>query len=407
MSGLRDYCVVYFGNDWFAENRTSSHHIARRLGKLVPVLYVETPGIRRPQSSARDLRKLWRKLARALAPPQPVADRIHVATIPQIPFRSLPLIGRLNVWLGARMTRRAMRQLGFGPRRISWFVVPHPGALAQRLREDLAVYYCIDDYAAYPGMDPVAIQALDDELTRKADVVFVAPRELVEPKRLLNPKVHFSPHGVDFEMFSQAGDPRTEPVEELRDAKHPVVGYIGSLGEFVDFDLLEFLVQSRPEWTFVFVGMASVDVSRLRAHPNVLLAGPRPYETLPRWARAFDVCIYPHLVNRQTKHSNPLKLREYLATGKPVVAVTTPEMARFAEWIHLADTPERYLEAIERVLREDGPEARCKRMSAVAGVSWDVRFEETVAVVEQVLAQKTRAKLATAEGVKSHHGWTR
>ena len=86
MSGLRDYSVVYFGNDWFAENRTSSHHIARRLAKMVPVLYIETPGSRSPQTSARDLRKLWRKLARALAPPQKVGEQFYVATIPQIPF---------------------------------------------------------------------------------------------------------------------------------------------------------------------------------------------------------------------------------------------------------------------------------------------------------------------------------
>ena len=81
-----------------------------------------------------------------------VGERFYVATIPQIPFRKLPLIDRLNRWLGAFLARRAMRQLGFG-RRISWFVVPHPGALAKRLGEILTVYYCIDDYASYPGMD--------------------------------------------------------------------------------------------------------------------------------------------------------------------------------------------------------------------------------------------------------------
>src|SRR5580692_8377004 len=181
MGRLRDYCVVYFGNDWFAENRTSSHHIARRLGKIVPVLYIETPGSRSPQGSARDLRKLWSKLARALAPPQKVGEQFWVATIPQIPFRKLPFIDPLNRWLGAYLARRAMRKIGFG-KRISWFVVPHPGPLAKRLGEDLTVYYCIDDYASYPGMDAVAIQKLDDDLTRTADVVFVAPRALLEAK---------------------------------------------------------------------------------------------------------------------------------------------------------------------------------------------------------------------------------
>ena len=132
MSGLRDYSVVYFGNDWFAENRTSSHHIARRLGKIVPVLYIETPGSRSPQTSARDVRKLWRKLARALAPPQKVGEQFYVATIPQIPFRKLPMIDRLNRWLGAYLARRAMRKIGFG-RRISWFVARLGGKVLQQI----------------------------------------------------------------------------------------------------------------------------------------------------------------------------------------------------------------------------------------------------------------------------------
>ncbi len=384
MSGLRDFSVVYFGNDWFAENRTSSHHIARRLGTVVPVLYIESPGSRAPQKSARDLRKLWRKLARAMAPPEKVAKNFHVATIPQIPFRKLPGMDRLNIWLGVFLARRAMRRLGF-KRRISWFVVPHPGPLAKRLGESLTVYYCIDDYASYPGMDVEAIQALDDDLTRRADVVFVAPRALVEPKRLLNRNVYFSPHGVDFEMFARANDPGTEVAEEARGLKHPVIGYFGTIGEFVDFDLLEYLAQSRPEWTFLFVGFPAADVSRLKKYPNVVFVGPKPYETLPQWAKAFDVAIYPHQVNRQTRHSNPLKLREYLATGKPVVSVVTPETECFAEFVYLAGNRAEYLGVIERALREDSPELRAGRMNSVAAVSWDARFSETVAVVEEML----------------------
>jgi glycosyltransferase involved in cell wall biosynthesis len=387
MSGLRDYSVVYFGNDWFSENRTSSHHIARRLGKIVPVLYVETPGSRAPGKSPRDVRKLWRKLARALAPPQKVGDRFYVATVPQIPFRSLPMVDALNRWLGAYLVRRAMRQIGFG-RRISWFVVPHPGPLAKRLGESLTVYYCIDDYASHPGMDPVAIQALDDDLTRRADVVFVAPRAILEPKRALNPNIHFSPHGVDFELFSQAGDPATPPAEEVRGLRHPVIGYFGTVGEFLDFDLLAYLAESRPQWTFLLIGLIAADVSRLRRFSNVIFAGPRPYEELPRWASAFDVAIYAHQVNRQTRHSNPLKLREYLATGKPIVSVVTPETSTFGEVVYLAENREAYLASIEGALAEETPELRRKRMDRVKGVSWDARFAETIAVVDGMLKKR-------------------
>ena len=383
---LRRHCVVYFGNDWFAENRTSSHHIARRLSKLMPMLYIETPGIRAPQTTARDFRKLWRKLAAAFAPPRKIHEQLYVKTIPQIPFRNLPMINLVNRWLAQWLARRETRKLGFTSL-ISWFVTPHPGALAKRLGERLTVYYCIDDYAAYPGMDPKAIQALDDHLTRTADVVFVAPAALIEPKRGLNSNVHAAPHGVDFDLFAKASEPMTEPAEKTLALKHPVIGYFGTIGEWMDYDLVKHLATSRPDWTFLFVGFAATDVGVLRECPNIVLPGSQPYEDLPRWAKAFDVAIYPPRVNRQVKHSNPLKLREYLATGKPVVAVTTPETARFGDVVALADTPEAFLAAVERALLEDTPEAARKRMDSVKGLSWDARFRETVSVVESLLSR--------------------
>jgi len=97
------------------------------------------------------------------------------------------------------------------------------------------------------------------------------------------------------------------------------------------------------------------------------------------------VAICPYLVNRQVKNSNPLKLREYLATGKPVVSVVIPESAQFANCVYLAENREQYLAAIERALAEDSPELQKQRMHAVAGAGWDARFQETVAVVDKLL----------------------
>jgi glycosyltransferase involved in cell wall biosynthesis len=280
--------------------------------------------------------------------------------------------------------RRATRRLGF-KRLLTWFVVPHPGALAKRFGEKLTVYYCIDDYAAFPGMDAEAIQAADDQLTRTADVVFVASPALVEKKRELNPNAHFSPHGVDYDLFAKASDPSVTPAEGVRSLPHPVIGYFGVLGDWIDHELLIYLARSRPNWTFLFLGHTAGDVSDLRALPNIVLAGPKPYEELPLWARVFDVAIYPNRLNRQVKHANPLKIREYLASGKPVVSITTPVTSQFAELLYLADTHEDFLAAIERALREETPERRAARMNSVAAMSWDARFRETLQIVAGAL----------------------
>jgi glycosyltransferase involved in cell wall biosynthesis len=382
-----DCGVVYFGNDWYAENRTSSHHVAMRLAAVAPVLYVDSPGLRAPSASGRDFRRLFAKLAATLRRPTQIGERFWHCTVPQLPFRRIPGVETINRWFGSWAVRRAMRAVGL-ERRISWFVVPHPGFMAGRLGEALCVYYCIDDYAAHPGVDTDLIGRRDEELTRRADIVFVAPPSLLDAKKAMNPETFFSPHGVDAALFSRAANPDTPIAEGARAIAHPIVGYFGSLHEWIDLALIEWLAVSRPAWNFLLVGHAAADVSALRTLANVHLVGPQPYRTLPEWAKAFDVAIIPYKLNRQVANANPLKLREYLATGKPVVSVRNPEIEKFAEWVRIADDRDAFLAALDDALRGDPPGAAAARIAAVADQTWDRRVDEVIEITAAALARR-------------------
>ncbi len=382
--------IVYFGNDWNAENRTSSHHVAARLAQRMPVLYVDSPGLRAPNASGRDLRKAWRKLTAALRRPEPIRPGFWRCTVPQLPFRRVPGVEAFNRLFGRWAVRRALRSVGID-RCISWFVVPHPGFLAGRLGEDLCVYYCIDDYAAHPGVDAELIGHRDEALSRRADLQFVAPPGLLEPKRAINPQTFYAPHGVDVDLFRRAGDVDTLLPPAARDLAAPVIGYIGSLHEWIDFELIAWLARQRPHWTFLLVGHAATDVGALRGLANVRLAGAQPYADLPRWAKAFDAAIIPYRLNRQVANANPLKLREYLATGKPVVSVRNPEIEKFARWVRIADDREGFLQALERALAEDTPHAAAERIAAVADQTWDRRVDDVLAVVARALHPNPQA----------------
>jgi glycosyltransferase involved in cell wall biosynthesis len=381
---LQNLSVIYFGNDWFAENRTSSHHIARQLARRMPLLYVDTPGMRSPTANSRDLRKILRIARKFLAKPQSVAPQLWHLTVPQIPFRGWPFVESLNRALGRWLVRRAARFLRFG-RRLSWFAVPHPAAMAGTVGDELVVYYVVDDYAALAQMDASRIQRLDDELTTRADVVFVCSETLLKRKRESNRNVEYSPHGVDFELFSQAQDPATEIAEPARGLLQPVIGYFGSIAGQIDLELIAYLAGQRKNWTFLLIGMASVDVSAVAALPNVHLAGPQPYESLPRWAKAFDVTIVPYRRNRFVLNSNPLKIREYLAAGKPVVSVRAPEIERFGDVILLADSDEDFLHKIEQALESETAEMRQTRMDAVRNSSWQACAERALGRVLKAL----------------------
>jgi glycosyltransferase involved in cell wall biosynthesis len=384
---LENHGVVYFGNDWQAENRTSSHHVAARLALTMPVLYVDSPGLRAPQASGRDLRRAFRKISSALRKPVQVGPNLWRCTVPQLPFRRIPGVEIFNRLFSRWAVKRNSRVLG-NRKRISWFVVPHPGFLAKHLGEDLCVYYCIDDYAAHPGVDTALIAERDRQLSQRADLLFVAPPALLEAKRALNPNTRFSPHGVDVELFAKAMDRATEVPAAARDLTHPVVGYFGSIHEWIDIELIEWLAKQRPQWTFLLVGHAAINVSALRALPNVVLAGAQPYAQLPAWAKAFDVAIIPYRHNRQVENANPLKLREYLATGRPVVSVGNPEINKFARWVRIAEGHDAFLGELDGALREDTPAAMAERVASVASQSWDARVVEVLQEVNAALARR-------------------
>jgi glycosyltransferase involved in cell wall biosynthesis len=389
--------IVYFGNEWFAENRTSSHHMARRLAERSNLLYVDSPGMRAPTTSGRDLKRIWNKLTQAMRLPTRTPQGLWHCTVPQLPWRSLPGVDKLNRWFGAWAVRRAMRHAGIGKDgsdSILWFVVPHPSFMLDAVPHQRAIYYCIDDYAAHPGVDAERIRACDAQLTRQCDHVFVAPPALVDAKKAINPNTSFSPHGVDVALFAQAQAESTvvPAVAAALKGKGPVIGYFGLIAAWTDVALIEWLAQQRPQWNFLLIGHASVDVSHLARLPNVTLTGPQPYETLPGWAKAFDLAIIPYLQNQQVRNANPLKLREYLATGKPIVSVPTPEVDRFAKVLHVAKGREAFLAAMEVALLENTPELCAARMAAVVEMSWEHRAQTALQIALTAKLDATNAQ---------------
>jgi glycosyltransferase involved in cell wall biosynthesis len=389
-AGLKPYAVVYFGNDWSAENRTSSHHIARRLSSRMPLLYVEVPGLRAPKATGRDIRKLWKKLSQAFRKPTAIGPQMWCMTLPQVPFRRLPFITAFNRFLGKHLLRRALKDLGF-KQTISWFTVAHAGAMAGSAKEDLVVYYCTDDYSSMPDVDHDAVLRMDEALTRRADQVFVASSTLLERKRQLTKNVTHSPHGVDVSMFGRVLDPDLPVAAEAAQLKGPVIGFFGLIEAWIDLDLIAFLARSRPSWTFLMVGRIATELGELASLPNMIFTGPKRYESLPNWTKAFDVAIIPYRLTFQVLNANPLKLREYLATGKPVVAVSTPDIEQFSDCVRIAHTPEQYLQEIESALANDTEEDRARRLRAVAAMSWDRRVDEIVALLSTRLRDRSKA----------------
>jgi Glycosyl transferases group 1 len=382
---------LYFGNDWFAENRTSSHHIARWLARRYRVYYIECPGLRAPQGSSRDLKKLVQKLKKSLRGPVQVPEGLKVKTLFQIPFHRFGAVR----WLNRKLIAASIRWLMWRERidrPITWFMIPHLASVVGRVGERLSVYYCIDDYGSLSDVNESIVRAMDDETTRRADLVFIASGTLLEEKLRLNPNTIISPHGVDVDHFGRAQDDSLSIPSDTADLPGPFVGFFGLIERRIDVELLDYLARERPDWTFLLIGRVALPEHQIRKRPNIQFIGKRPYESLPAYGKQFDAAIIPYRQTKFNYHANPLKLREYLAMGKAIVTVSTPEIDKYADVVEIAHSHEEFLAKLDQVLSRPPTAAEIRRrIDSVARESWDARLNGVLGVIESRLAGTTPA----------------
>jgi len=376
---LEGASIICFSQDWEGDP-TSKKHIMRILSTKNRVLWVNSVGMRRPTASGRDFRRLVAKLRRTLMGCVEVEPNLFVANPLVLPLPGVELAERLNAAVLAGWLRRLCRRLGMA-RPILWTFYPYANRLVGRLGERMVIYHCVDEYASFSGMPREAVVRMERDLILRAHIVFTSAEQLCAERRAVNRNTYFVRHGVDVRHFSRALDPATPVPQDMRTLPRPVIGFFGLLADWVDLDVVRALALARPGWSFALVGKIETDLGSLRTLPNVHLLGQKPYDSLPGYCRAFDVGIIPFRVNALTVRANPLKLREYLAAGLPVVSTSLPEVARYNGLVGLADSAEGFLAAIEAALGQRSEAMARRRVEAMRGESWAARVEEISALI--------------------------
>jgi len=385
-SGLGNIPIICFSKDW-GTDPTSNTHIMRILSRRNRVLWVNSIGTRRPGVNRRDLGRLFRKLRRGFDGCVPVAPNLHVFNPLTIPFPEIPVVARFNSALLSAVLGRVSRRLGF-ERPILWTYFPGAVGLVGRLRERAVIYHCVDDYAEFRGMNGPALRRAEHELLKAADLVFTSSELLWRERRQENPNTFFIQHGVDVDHFSRALDPGLPVPADVEGLPRPIVGYFGLIADYVDLELIAEAARMKPSWSFVLVGGSVTDLRAVTGLANVHLLGQRSYDSLPGYCRVFDVGVIPFRVNALTVRANPLKLREYLAAGLPVVSTPLPEVARYGALVRLAANPEAFVGEIERALEERGEPFVEQRRLAMRAESWESRVEEMSRLIRETLGPR-------------------
>ncbi len=377
--------LICFAGDRWEGNPHSRHHLMRLFTRDFEVLFVEGIPMRSIVTVDRiEFGRVWRKLRAGvgLRTPEP---HLHVLSVLPI-----PPAGRLGNWMQLAAIRMqiayARRRLRIDGPIVSWFSVPIAAPLRSRLGDRGSLFYYQDRYDEFTGVDAGRLRALIAELARGCDASVATSQALADDLRRLGARPVLAPHGVDVERF--AGDP--DPPSDIAGLERPLVGYVGIIDDYLSLDAIRATAERLQRGTVVVVGRANTDVSTLQ-HPRISMLGFRPYETIPAYLAAFDCCISPFQVSRLTTAVNPIKLREYLAAGRPVVSTPVPAVLEYRDVVAVAADPAAFADAVDRMLEpsHDTPAARSRRRDSVRSESWDA------------VAERIRPTLLALAGVAS------
>lgn len=364
--------VWFAAQDWWYHNQAhSDFQLMKEVARTDPVLVVNSLGLRMPQpgKSSHPFRRILRKLrsmTKLLRRPLADLPRFHVLTPIMLPSYGEGVLAGLNSRLIRFQVRLAARIVGLPPEPFIGVTIPTAWPVVEKMARSALVFNRSDLHSAFPEADGSWIESLENKLLEHSDHVLYVSHELMERDRsVVGDRGFFLDHGVDLHHFTPVG-PVHPDIEEIAS---PRVGFFGGLDDYVvDMALLFETARLLPTASIVLIGDATCPMDELVTLPNVHWLGYRDYRDIPALGRGFDVALMPWLSNEWIRYANPIKLKEYLALGLPVVSTEYPEVDAYRHQVFVASDQDAFVAGVERALADPGdPDAR---VAFVQPFSW-------------------------------------
>ncbi|MFN0277875.1 MAG: glycosyltransferase [Pyrinomonadaceae bacterium] len=384
LNELRGRDILCFCNDWSGDP-LSKTHLMRVLAKDNRILWVNAIANRMPTASPKDVSRIFKKLKGFSEPVHKVEPNIFVLNPLAFPSYGNKSILEVNQRFLAAQVKKAMRRLNF-ENVVNIVFNPAAGMIAGKLGESEVIYYCVDEYTAFTGSSR-GLKEIEEDLFRRADLVIVSAETLFESKKHFNPNTSIIRHGTDWHHFRTALDPELPIPSDITDLPRPIIGFHGLLADWVDYKLIKKVAEHYKQGSVVLIGKTAVDAKQkikiLNDVTNIHLLGRKPYAELPAYCKAFDVALNPFEINELTLAANPLKVREYLAAGLPVVSTDIPEV-RVLENCLIGTNHDNFIVKIEQALAN--PKPRDLVSDDIAHESWEAKVDE----LREIVARRKR-----------------
>ncbi len=388
--------IIVFGEDW-GQHPSSTQHLISHVMCHYPVIWVNSIGLRSPKMTFHDLNRAANKLFKFLTPGKSTTKTIKqggghpIALVNPItlPFYGNPIARMINKFLLSRQIKTQIQKHNL-KRVILWLSLPSAADMIGSCGEIATMYYAGDDFSALEGVDHGPITKMEKKIARQADAIIIPGANLAHK---FDPHRSFIiEHGCDLELFS-------EPKLRASDVNWniPTAGFYGSLDEWLDQDLICQFADRNPDWRVLLIGPQKTDITNLLNCPNITYLGPKPHHELPRYSQHWDLSLLPFKNTPQIKACNPLKLREYLAAGRPVAATYFDAAAKYKHVIDICSSPEDFERSMITALNQPISE-RDTRIKAVAQSDWKDRSREIMLLLdalqnEAVTQNKTSSQL--------------
>ena len=397
---IKDESIICFGGeDWWYHHPHSKNHIMRRLARagnrviFINSISMGLPGLKSPDFFSKIKRKLrsYGKLVRR------TDEGIVVVSPLVLPFYSSRLGRALNRWLLVAQVKLLM--IAFDMRSpVLWIAIPTARDVVGRLEESALIYQVSDKYAANRmdhATDSNLIQEMHESMLERADLVYYSGRKLYEEELKEKPeilsKAKMLEQAVDFDHFAGASSREWDRPPDIEGIPEPRLGYFGMIDYWLmDQELIRHVSLKRPEWQWILIGLKSTRLE-IEDLPNVHYLGSKPYDEMPRYAAQFQVCVVPWVTgNEFVNYGSAIKVREYMATGKPVVITPLYEYEPLDGILRISRGHDDFIRKVDDALLRDSIKQREARQQAVKGSTWDARAEEVSRDIARLLKGKNR-----------------
>ena len=385
--------LIFSSIDWNMHKQLHHQLTYSLLQNKNRILFIENSGVRRVRFT--DLSRIFQRLkdwSKSVGGYRENIINLTILVSLIFPFPYSKFFTIINKFIIMNKIKKWLRLSQISkPIIITFLPTPLVHKMLQDLEYEFLIYYCANNMSK-GSKESLPLKYWEDLMFKKSDVVLTISNNITERAKVFNTNVKEISPGVD-EIFFKRNDEKK--LSHIINISKPIVGYVGSISEVIDYNLIEYLVKNLKSFSFVFLGpIYTKKISKFKKYKNVYFIGGKLHSLIPDYVKKFDVTIIPYLVNDFTDSVYSCKLNEYLACGKPVISTEIKENINFNDIypnsIFISKSKEDFKKNIITALKDDNKELISQRQKIAKLNSWNTRFLNLNNYVNEKILQKEK-----------------